>query len=124
MNEISAFFDAFSNDFKQFSGELIASRYHAPYFAVHSNSETSYLPDHAQIAKYFQLYLNDYRQQGVVSCDYECLSYIKTGECTYLAVVIWYLKDKTGKQILSWQESYSLLKQTGGLCIYSSSDFE
>lgn len=124
MQEIKAFFDKFSSDFGYFDGNLIVDRYLVPFIPVTSAGETKLLNSKAEVANYFQGYLNAYRDKGVVACSYKDMDVHQIGECVYVGIVTWLLTGDNDKVLVSWRESYNLLEQNGNLFVYSSANFK
>lgn len=122
-NEIESFFETFADDFSKLEGSLIAERYNVPFMAVSNQGCIKVLQNLAEISVYFQNFLDDYREQGIVKCHFSELEYSKIGAATFLAIVTWHLLDREDREVLNWRESYNLIKQGNDFLIYSSADF-
>ena len=120
--EIRAFFDRFVQDFPGFSGERIASRYAAPYMAIHADGSPRLLATPADVAAYFQGVLDDYRRMGCIGCRYEQLEAQPLGAHAALATVTWVLEKAGGQVLSSWRESYTLVPIGGELKVRASVD--
>ena len=124
MKEIHEFFENFSSDFSHFNGNLIAERYFAPFIPVTSSGEAKTLNSHSEISSYFQGYLDTYKEKGVVACTFKDFEWLQIGENAFVAIVTWLLTDENDGVIISWRESYNLLRQEGQLLVYSSANFK
>jgi len=120
--EIRQFFDRFMSDFPGFSGERIASRYAAPYMAVHADGSARLLATPADIVAYFDGVLDDYRRMGCIGCRYQQLQVQPLGAHAALATVTWVLEKADAQVLSSWRESYTLVRIDGQLKIRASVD--
>ena len=68
MDRIRKFFDDFVADFSSFDGEVIATRYVAPYTAIDSDGNVTLYDRVDDIAVLFQGYLDAYYMQGIKTC--------------------------------------------------------
>ncbi|HEY1225969.1 MAG TPA: hypothetical protein VGF26_01485 [Ramlibacter sp.] len=120
--EIRQFFDRFVQAFARFDGELVASRYVAPYMATRADGSARVLCSPAEIAAYFQGVLDDYRNLGCTGCRYEALQSQALGADVAMATVTWFLDKEAGKVISSWRETYTLVRVEGHLKVRASVD--
>ena len=116
------FFDTFVEDFRSFDGAVIAQRYLAPYLAFHSPTSIQAFTSQAEIARYFQGILDEYRAQGCHSCRYTDLATHPLGEGCVLATVTWELLDPSLSVISAWRESYNLCLVGDRLMVFASTD--
>lgn len=123
LDKLNAFFNQFCEDFRYFNGEVIAARYHEPYLAVSDQGRCELFLTRTATANYFQTVLEGYKNQGIVSCGYTALDWLRTGASSVTATVTWQMFDATGKAVLTWRESYHLIEQDDLLLVYSSADF-
>ena len=121
-SDVKIFFDNFVTDFKSFDGRIIASRYFAPYISVSSDGSLKSFSEQVDIEQYFQKLLDDYAQQGVISCSYEELESIPIGNSCMLATVTWSMISRDGEAVTTWRESYTLVNTTLGFKIFTSID--
>lgn len=110
---IVGFFDDFNEAFKTFDGDRVASKFSFPFLARQGDGRTSVYSDRPQLARYFQNYLDDYREQGCVACRYDELQIVMLGVETAVASVCWTLLDASMATVLSWHESYLLAVGSG-----------
>jgi len=122
IDDIRTFFDQFVIDFPSFDGELIASRYHAPYLAVSSDGDILPCNESREITDYMQGLLDRHSSDGVVRCFYEDLVSDVIGSKCASATVSWTMVNAEDKVISHWRESYNLLKTDAGLKIFTSID--
>lgn len=121
-SDAKIFFDNFVTDFTTFDGRIIASRYLAPYISVKSDGSLKSFSEQVDIEQYFQKLLDDYAQQGVISCSYEELESVPIGNSCMLATVTWSMISRDGETVTTWRESYTLVNTRLGFKIFTSID--
>ena len=121
-SDVKIFFDNFVTDFTTFDGRIIASRYLAPYISVSSDGSLKSFSEQVDIEQYFQKVLDDYAQQGVMSCSYDDLESVLIGNNCMLATVTWSMISCDGEAVTAWRESYTLVKTAVGFKIFTSID--
>ena len=122
MDRIRKFFDDFVADFSSFDGEVIATRYIAPYTAIDSDGKAK-LYDHVDdIAVLFQGYLDAYYKQGIKTCRYRDFDVIAIGGKCVCATVTWDMLDQSGQVVESWRESYNIIDSVNTLKVFTSID--
>ena len=107
---IDGFFTAFVEDFSRFNGQLIATRYSAPYVAIATTGERRILSSHTEIAQYFDGFLARYQAQGCRSCGYQDLQISPFSPTQLMASVTWQLFDAQNQIVITWRESYLLFQ--------------
>jgi len=122
VEEINAFFDRFADDVSTFNGVAVASRYHAPYIAVTTDSDAWLCNTPTEVVDYLQSLLDIHSSQGVASCKYDDLEYSSVGKSSFFASVTWTMVDKEDKVVSTWRESYNLITTESGLKIITSID--
>lgn len=122
LDDIKKFFDCFVEDFSSFDGDLIASRYLAPYTAVSRDGDLWLCSTPFELVEYFQSLLDRHSSQGVVRCTYEDLQFSSVGNRCFMASVTWSMISDSGEVISKWRESYNLINTQNGLKIYTSID--
>lgn len=120
--DVRRFFDLFVKDFTAFNGELIASRYPVPYTAIDRQGQARSFLSFEEIAEYFQSYLDEYKRQGIRSCDYSDLSVIELNSHCVCAAVTWHMLTDSGDETSCWRESYHLLLDNGNIEVFASVD--
>lgn len=118
--EVTQFFDAFVEAFTTFDGTVVAARYSPAFIAVHADGSLENFTASADIARYFQRYLDRYYADGCRSCGYQALDVVPIGEACVLATVTWELFDGSGKLVSTWRESYTLARAPSGLLVFAS----
>jgi len=111
--EIAAFFDDFNAAFATFDGGRIALKFTVPFLAHGSGGISTVLHSTADVARYFQKYLDDYRARGCVQCGYSELQVTMLGKESAIATVRWSLFDSAMSTVVSWCESYLLAVGAG-----------
>lgn len=106
---IEHFFTNFVTDFAAFDGQLIATRYRAPYVAISVTGEPQILSTHTEIAQYFDGFLTQYWTQGCRSCGYRDIQVIPLSSTQLIASLTWQLFDSQNQMVNSWRESYLLI---------------
>ncbi len=119
---VHAFFDDFVRAFQTFNGQAVASRYLTPYVAFGSSSSQQVLASPAEIAAYFQRWLDDYQARGCVSCRWRDLSVVDLDGQTVIGTVTWELLTQPGAVVAAWRETYNLREVGGVLKIFASID--
>ncbi len=122
VRDIQRFFESFCIAFSEFDGALIAQRYVAPYTSLNSDGRPKVLSTHEEIGKYFQGFLDKYREQGCHSCSFKELQVVPMGIKSALASVTWVLRHLDHYVVSTWCESYNLTYSNGELRIYASTD--
>ena len=119
----SGFFDSFVAAFQSFEGTRIAALYRVPSVALQADGSLGCLTSQADVARYFQALVDDYRAQGCRACRYRDLEVAAIGARSALATVTWDLLDDEGKALKSWRESYNLHRTDAGPWrIFASAD--
>lgn len=121
-DELGHFFAAFCADVSHFDGSLIAQRYMAPYTALNAEGALQVLTTQADIAQYFQGFLDQYRAQGCRTCHAQDLQAVSLGQLSALVSVTWQLLSEDQRVVSQWRESYNLTRTPQGLRIYASTD--
>jgi len=121
-DNIKEFFDRFVVDFSSFDGELIASRYIAPYTAMSPVGDAWQCSSRPELIEYFQSLLDKHSGEGVVRCEYTDLESYVVGNRCFFASVTWSMLDANDKAVSNWRESYNLVKTDEGLKIFTSID--
>jgi hypothetical protein len=116
------FYDRFARDFSTFDGELIASRYMAPYSAVSASGDIWQCNSRSELIEYFQSLLDRHASNGVVKGKYEDLVTVPIGKNCQMATVTWTMSSEDDQIISHWRESYNLLETPDGLKIFTSID--
>lgn len=119
---IQAFFAKFVEDFAHFDGALIAQRYLAPYLSVRADGGLAYHLSTADIAAYFQSFLNQYHALGVRYCRYTELEWHPVAACGAVATVTWVLLGASDNTVSRWRESYHLVNTAEGLRVFAAMD--
>lgn len=122
VRDIQRFFQSFCIAFSEFDGALIAQRYLAPYSSLSADGLHKVLSTHEQIGKYFQGFLDKYREQGCHSCSFKELQVVPMGIKSALASVTWELHRLDHHVVSTWRESYNLTYSSGELRVYASTD--
>ena len=104
------FFDDFDTAFATFDGTVIATRYLKPYLAIRSNGTSECFSTNIAIAEYFQRIVANYRRLGCRYCRHKDLNVLEVGSSAAFASVTWELLDGDKKMLLSWSESYNLVR--------------
>jgi hypothetical protein len=120
--DVTQFFDSFVAAFSTFDGEVIAQRYFPTFIALRTDGTLDSFTSSADIARYFQQFLDGYRADGCVSCSYKTLDVVSIGQACVLATVTWDLYDSNGAIVSSWRESYNLAYAQSGLRVFASID--
>jgi len=122
LDNIKDFFDRFVDDFPTFDGDIIASRYFAPYIAVSSDGDVWQCNEPTDVVVYFQGLLDRHKSQGVLYCKYKDLEYAPVGKNCYFATVTWSMVGAEDRVISTWRESYNLISTDSGIKILTSID--
>jgi uncharacterized NTF2-like protein DUF6841 len=121
-DEVIAFFDTFVVAFRTFDGSHIAQRYAVPYLALNTEGTAQCFADHAEIGRYFQSVVDNYRVRGCRSCRYKDLEVLPLGHKSGIGTVTWELLREDGSVLSVWRESYVLTRTENGLRILASVD--
>ncbi len=105
---IVAYFDDFVDAFRTFSGDRIAAKFAVPYLVKGEAGKSQVFDSQAQVSRYFQGYLDEYRSLGCSQCHYGNLAVTWLGSECALASVEWRLLDSSGGAVIAWSESYLL----------------
>lgn len=119
---MTRFFDAFVEAFATFDGTIVAERYSPAFIAVHADGSLESFTAAADIARYFQRFLDGYYADGCRYCGYQALDVVPIGEACVLATVTWELFNESGTLVSSWRESYTLARAPSGLQVFASMD--
>ncbi|MEH6556980.1 MAG: hypothetical protein V7459_02495 [Oceanicoccus sp.] len=119
---IVEYFQKFCEDFGVFDGVLIASRFVSPLVVIDQNGTISSYDSSKAISEYFQVYLDEYKSKGVVSCVFSDLETVQINACSFLATVSWELLSSSGVVVANWRESYSLVRTQGELKAFATYD--
>lgn len=122
MSDVHAFFTCFAEDFPQFRGDLIATRYATPYMAVKDDGSATVYSTTPDIAAYFQTHLDRYRDAGCAACSFTDLQVQPLGATACLATLTWVLCTASGAVVSRWRESYHLVRGDDGLKVRVSMD--
>ena len=119
---VVTFFDEFVEAFQSFSGEIIARRYLAPYFAVRADGRTDCFATDAEIVEYFQETVDAYHAQGGRTCRYTNLEVVPlSGHCAK-GTVTWELLDGDGRVLNGWRESFNISRTGDEMKVFASVD--
>ena len=121
-NEATAFFDAFVAAFGTFDGKVVAQLFTCPYLAMDAEGNSNVFLTSADIADYFQKYLNSYQSDGCKSCSFHNLEAVAIGTKNALLTVTWKLLRSNGVEVSSWRESYNVVRTNNQLQAYASVD--
>ena len=116
------FFNEFVEAFATFDGTVVAERYLQPFMAVDSDGNSTLLQTRAEIADYFQTFLDEYRAAGNKSCRFRDLDVVAVGTNSALMTVTWDLLRADGTLSQSWRESYIVVRRESGLFVSTSVD--
>lgn len=119
---VARFFDDFVAAFATFEGAMIAERYGTPYLACPTEGPVKLFGSRDEIVEYFQGVVDDYRDLGVRSCRYDDVDVVEMGRRCLLATVTWTLLDAEAQAVMSWRESYNLMRSADSLLVYASTD--
>jgi hypothetical protein len=122
VENIKGFFDRCVEDFSSFDGEVISSRYLAPYLAVSRDGDIWECSRPVELVDYFQTLLDKHSAQGVLSCQYSDLEWAAIGNRCFSASVTWTMMGAENNVISTWRESYNLMQTDSGLKIFTSID--
>jgi len=122
IDDIKEFFDRFVDDFSLFDGAILANHYQAPYLAVSPDGDIWQCSAQSEVADYLQSLLDRHSSQGVRSCTCTEIESTPIGKSCALVSVTWSMKGEDNKVILSWRESYNLVKTDAGIKIFTSID--
>jgi len=120
--ELVDFFDRFVDAFRTFDGGVVATRFHSPFIAVHTDKTVETLYSETETATYFQKYLEDYSALDCRTCGYRDLEVHPVGDSCLLATVTWELYDENRSILTSWIESYLIARKDSDLTILSTID--
>lgn len=120
--EVTTFFDEFVEAFSTFSGAKVAERYQVPFLAVDATGAATAFSTTAEVARYFQTLLDDYSKQGCRSCRYTNLEFGSLGSASGLLTATWELLRGDGSAVLSWRESYVVVRKGARLVVCASVD--
>ncbi|MEH6565281.1 MAG: hypothetical protein V7756_08170 [Halopseudomonas sp.] len=119
---VEAYFDDFVAAFASFDGERVAAKFSLPFMAKGPGEACRVFDSRAQVAAYFQSYLDGYRSQGCRTCRYSKLTIHQVGSECLLASVTWDLLDGAGASVSSWSESYMLGSASGEVLAFATVD--
>lgn len=122
LKDTAKFFGDFVEAFSTFDGAVIAERYFSSYIALHTDGNLECFNSSAEIAEYFQRYLDEYHRNGCRSCGYKEIETVPIGKSCVLATVTWELYSSTGAIISTWRESYNLSYAGERLMVFASID--
>lgn len=111
---IAEFFANFDQAFLSFDGSVIAERYVAPYLACDVDGTAVSYPDLDAVGEYFQAVVDHYHRMGVRSCRHRLLDVSSLGTAHLVGTVTWDLLDEAGDVVVSWRESYVLVRPGEG----------
>jgi hypothetical protein len=120
--DVTQIFNSFVEAFSPFDGAVIAQRYFPTCIAVHADGALDSFTSSADVARYFQQFLDEYYADGCRSCGYHALEVVPVGEACVLATVTWELFDGSGSLVSTWRESYNLARAPSGLQVFASMD--
>ncbi|WP_068858326.1 hypothetical protein [Perlucidibaca aquatica] len=116
------FFSEFNAAFSTFDGNVVATRYAAPYLAVRGDGTSESFVSREDIADYFQNVLDKYHRTGCRSCRHKDLNIVAVGSGAVFATVTWELLGSDGHVVITWRESYNLVWSLGELKACASMD--
>ena len=122
LSAANQFFNEFVEAFATFDGTVVAERYMQPFMAVDSSGNSTLLQTRAEIADYFQTFLDEYRATGSNSCRYRDLDVVAIGSNSALMTVTWDLVRADDTLSQSWRESYIVIRKESGLYVSTSVD--
>ncbi len=120
--DVTQFFNSFVEAFSTFDDAVIAQRYFPTCIAVHADGALDSFTSSADVARYFQQFLDAYQAGGCFSCGYKALDIVPIGQTCVLATVTRELYDSSGGIVGSWRESYKLAYAESGLLVFASID--
>jgi hypothetical protein len=105
---VVSFFDDFNAAFLTFDGDRVAAKFSLPFLARNSDGLSTIFDNRADVARYFQTYLDEYQAKDCRQCRYSELQVVVLGKGAAVASVRWSLLNDAKAAVLDWRESYLL----------------
>lgn len=121
---ITAYFDDFVELFPTFDGDRIATKFTTPLMVKGTGFAPKILSTRRDIASYFQVYLDKYKEIGYVSCLYTNLDVKWLGNDNALASLDWSMVDSSDVVKTKWTESYLMSVSENEAISYGTVDHD
>jgi hypothetical protein len=109
-----AYFDRFVVAFTTFDGSKVAELFAPPVVAVRGDGSSVGLSTQADVIRYYQTALDEYRGKGCTLARWSDLAVTPMGRASMLSAVTWQLLKADGTVLTAWRQSYGLRRVDGG----------
>ena len=119
---IAAFFEDFAAAFATFDAARVADLYQVPVVSMQADGSIQCFASRGELERSFRAFLDGYRRDGAHACRWHDLDVVPVGGQAALATVTWDILDAGAEPILTWRESYNLVRMDGDWRVMASID--
>jgi hypothetical protein len=111
--DVTAFFDEYTQAFDSIDGARIARLYYAPCVTMRGDGSIHCLQSQDELRGFFQGVADTYYKDGYRSARFSDLGVVPIGGRSVLVTVDWELLREDKSPLRQWRQSYNLVRADG-----------